>query len=78
MSDDSHLSNAEWVLKQVRSANCRERLEFLGHELKYDTDQRADYTQDAAAMAEIRKAWSTRRSELKQTGRWTSSCLDTL
>lgn len=78
MTDDSHLSNAEWVLKEVRSAESMERLTCLGQELKYDTDQHADYTQDDAAMAEIRKAWSERRSELRRTNQSTWSCLDTL
>jgi hypothetical protein len=68
MTDDAHLSNAEWVLKQVQIARSMERLECLGQELKYDTDQKVDYTQDAEFMKTLRAEYARSQRRLRTGG----------
>jgi hypothetical protein len=65
--DDAHLSNAEWVLKEIKNARSMERLECLGQELKYDTDQRADYTQDAEFMNRLRAEFKLKKIALSRS-----------
>ncbi len=58
-------SNYQWMLDSINEAMTMERLEALGNAIKYDADQKVDYTLDPDGLATLREAWAKRAREIK-------------
>lgn len=60
------MTDDEWLLKRIESAQTNERLSFLGWVLRTDSEDGQEYTTDKELMDRYRAAWSKRWHELRQ------------
>lgn len=58
-------SNYQWMLDSINEAMTMERLDRLGEDIKYDTDQKVDYTLDRDGLNQLRAAWAKRAKEIR-------------
>ena len=63
--DEDDLLDDAWYIVQIEKAKSMERLNYLAMNLRYDTWEKMEFTQDASVMEKIRQAWKVKRDEIK-------------
>ena len=67
-TDSDKMTDDEWLLRAIETAQCMERLEFIRRVIVEDTEAGAEYTKDETLMASYRAAWKKRAGEIESGG----------